>query len=148
MIVNSLCNTCMQAYQILVETRDISLLKQIATEDGTLCKCPRLCGGFINLVGDQTITAMTSDPRLKAPMKITGSELYKAVNGAGLPDEIPQSKETVEAILKANKVVAAKVEDLDGRLYLHEVELEGGLVVHLASGLRGAQVLKVTKEAR
>jgi len=145
-IINSLCNSFLQPYQILVETRDIGLLRQIASDDGGMAPCPRLCGGAINLVGDPTITAMTSDPRLKQPMKITGTELYRAVNGAGLPDELPQSRETVEAILKANKVVEVKVEELNGKLYLHEMSLENGLTIHLASGIRGAQVLKVTRE--
>ncbi len=148
MILNSLCNLCFQPYQILIEVSDISLIRQIAVEDGKLAPCPRLCGGFINMQGDETIEQMAKDPRLKNPMSLTGKELYKAVNGAGLPDEVPQSKETIEALLKANKVVSTKLEELNGKYYLHEMVLENGLTLHLAAGLRGAHVIKVTKEMR
>jgi hypothetical protein len=147
-ILNSLCNTCFQPFQVLIEMSDVNLIRQIAVEDGKLAPCPRLCGGFINMQGDDTIEQMANDPRLKAPMQITGKELYKAVNGAGLPDEVPQSKETIEALLKANKVVGTKLEELNGKFYIHEVLLENGLTLHLAAGLRGAHVLKVTKELR
>jgi len=145
-ILNALCNSCLQPLQILIEGSDAPLIRQIADENGTTCKCPRLCGGHINLIGDPTIEQMANDPRLKTPMKITAKELYKAVNGAGLPDEVSISKETLDALLKAGKVVGTKLEDAHGKLYLHELLLDNGLTIHLASGLRGSQVLKVTKE--
>jgi hypothetical protein len=145
-ILFSLCNTCLQAYQILVETSDIELIKQVASDDGMTCKCPRLCGGRINLVGDDTIEAMSKDPRLREPMNISGKELYQAVNGLGLPDEVPKSIDTVSAILRANKVRDFDLGEVAGKLYLHELRLEGGITLHLSSGPFGAQVLKMTKE--
>ena len=146
MILNSLCSHCLQPLQILIETSDIPLVRQIASSDGSTAPCPRLCGGNINLISDPTIEVMAKDPRLKKALQLTGKELYRAVNGAGLPDEVPTSKETIEALLKANKVVGTKVEESLGKLYLHELLLDNGLTVHLSTGLRGAQVLKVTKE--
>lgn len=146
MIIYSLCNTCMQPLQILVETSDIELLKQISSDDGMMTKCPRLCGGTINLVGDATIEAMSKDPRLREPLSITGKELYQAVNGLGLPDEVPKSLDTVSAILRANKLKDFDLNEIAGKLYLHELRLEGGITLHLSSGPFGAQVLKMTKE--
>lgn len=148
MIINSLCNGCFQPFQLLVEPNDVHLVKEIADEAGDTCPCPRLCGGRINLVGDPVIGAMAKDRRLKQPMSITGKQLYQAVNGMGLPDEVPKSGEVVNAILIANNVVKASwEEDPSGNIYLHELTLKNGMVVHLTSGARGAQVLKVTKGA-
>jgi hypothetical protein len=146
MIIRSLCNSCFQTYELMVEPGEVHLVKQVATDDGITCPCPRLCGGKINLAGDPAIEAMTKGQAMRTPLPLSGKELYKAVMGAGLPDEIPQAKETLEALLKANKVVGMMLEEDDKKFYLHELKLENGLTLHLASGLRGAQVLKVTKE--
>ena len=78
-------------------------------------------------------------------MAVTGRQLYQAVLGMGLPDEVPKSTEMVDSILRANRVVKVSVEEHEGKLYLHELHLENGSVVHLASGMKGAQVLKVTR---
>ena len=144
MIVRSLCNTCFQPYELLLEASDLDLIKQVADEQGHTAPCPRLCGGRINLVGETNIGAMAG--MLKQPLHISGKQLYQAVNGLGLPDELPQSKIGLESLLKANKVVDVVLEEWGGRFYLHELKLENGLVFHLASGAKGAQVLKVTQE--
>jgi hypothetical protein len=146
-MILSVCNSCLQPFQILLEAGDVDLVKQISVDDGgRLCKCPRLCGGKINLVGDPVITAMTD--KLREPMTITGRELYVAVHGLGLPDEITKDPEVIRALLKSNKVADLFLEEINGRVYLHEVRLENGYTLHLAAGARGAQVLKVTKERK
>lgn len=145
MIINSLCNSCLQPFQILLESGDADLIRQLSEADeGRMCLCPRLCGGKINLFGDPTISVMAD--KLREPMTLTGKELYKAVNGMGLPDEVPKDVEVVKALLKSNKVADLYLEEINGRLFLHELKLENGYTVHLAAGARGAQVLKVTKE--
>jgi hypothetical protein len=144
MILMSLCNSCLQPFELLVQPSDAHLVKQIADKDGLTAPCPRLCGGRINLVGNPVIKEMAS--KLKEPMRVTGQELYKAVNGMGLPDEIPTTMEVVEALLLANSVVAAAVEETDGKIYLHELSLSNGLTLHLAGGPRGSRVIKITKE--
>ncbi len=146
MIINSLCNSCLQPYRILIEISDVELIKQISDENGITCKCPRLCGGRINLIGDPTISLMADDPRLKDPLHITGRELYCAVNGLGLPDEIPKSQDIVFALMKANTVEGISIEETNGRLYLHEINLQNGITIHLGSGAFGAQILKITKK--
>ncbi len=146
MMIYSLCNTCLQPYRLILQTQDLSLLKQIASEDGQTCKCPRLCGGLINLMGDATIAAMASDKRLKEPLSITGKELFQAINGMGLPDEVHNDPSTVDAFLRSNKIVRIRTEDYNGRLYLHELQLENGVTLHLGAGGRGAQIVKMTKE--
>ena len=57
MIILSLCNSCLQPYQLLIQPSDTELVKQIASQDGHLCPCPRLCGGQINLVGSPLISS-------------------------------------------------------------------------------------------
>lgn len=146
MILLSLCNSCFQPYQVLLQPSDVELVKQVADEGGQSCPCPRLCGGKINLIGDATISAMGKDRRLKDPIHITGRQLYQAVNGLGLPDEIPTDALVVDSLLKSNKLTGSVVEEVNGRLYLHELKLENGITIHLAAGQRGAQVLKMTKE--
>lgn len=148
MMIYSLCNTCLQPFDLMVEVKDIELIKQVADESGNVCPCPRLCGGSINLVGDVTIDQMAKDPRFKDPIKLSGKELYQAVKGLGLPDEIPKSIEVVAAMLKANPVKDFDLSEVAGKLYLSELRLEGGVVLHLTSGPHGAQVLKMTKERR
>jgi hypothetical protein len=145
MVINSLCNTCLQPFELMLEASDLPLIKQISDPEGNLAPCPRLCGGFINLVGEPTLTVMAKDRRLKKPLRIGGKELYQAVNGLGLPDEIPSSSELIQALLKSETVKKAIIEDSNGRLYLHELHMSGGTIIHLTGGLKGAEVLKVTK---
>lgn len=146
MIIYSLCNTCLQPYQLLIESSDIGLIQQIMDETGNTCECPRKCGGRINLVGDPTIEAMSKDIRLKNPLSISGKELYQAVNGLGLPDEVPKSTDTVSAILRAEKINEVSIGEIQERIYLHEIKMTGGITIHLGSGPYGAQILKMTKE--
>lgn len=148
MMIHSLCNSCLQPYQILVEPSELGLIKEISDADGLTCKCPRLCGGVINLVSNHTISKMSIDPRLKDPLQLTGKELYKAIGGLGLPDEIPKNAETVAALLTASGLKGFDLHETGGKLYLSELELFGGTKLHLSSGPHGAQVLKVTKERR
>lgn len=148
MIINSLCNTCLQPFTIILTADDARLVKQIADESGHTAPCPRMCGGHINLIGDPVISSMAEDPRLREPMTITGLELFQAVGGMGLPDEIPKDLTVIEALLKSNpiKTVSLEKNEVNGKFYLHEMHLEGGIVFHLAAGARGAQILKITKE--
>lgn len=144
MIIHSLCNTCFQPYELLVETSDVELLKQVSDELGHTSPCPRLCGGTINLVGDRTITEMTQDRRMRDPLRISGKELYQAINGLGLPDELPLTEDVVDLLLDS-KVVVFSYNEVDGKFYLSEIVFAGGRSMHLTSGPRGAQILKITK---
>lgn len=146
MIVQSLCNKCYQPYTILLDPSDLPLIKQLASDDGRFVSCPRLCGGQINITMDHDVATMSKDRRLREPMNITGKQLYKAVNGAGLPDEISCSAVTILALLQANKVGSVAFESVGQDLYIHEIRLGDGVVIHLTAGQRGAKVLKITKE--
>lgn len=145
MIVRSLCNTCLQRFELLLKPGDAPLLRQIAQESGKFCPCPRLCGGMINLQHDPAIEQLQEGPRLRDPMTLTGAQLYQAVNGAGLPDEIPKDEAVIDSLLRANHIVKCALEHVGDRIYLHELHLSNGSVIHLAAGGRGAQVLKVTR---
>jgi hypothetical protein len=144
-IIRSLCQSCLQPFTITVQGSDAHLVRQLS-EDGLTAACPRLCGGRINLVGDPVIAQMSVDRRLKEPLSLTVTELYRAVNGMGLPDEVPKSFTVIKALFKANPLKAVDLEEVDGKFYLHELHLDDGVVVHLAAGSRGAQILKITKE--
>lgn len=148
MIINALCNSCLQPFQLMVEPGEVSLVKQIASDDGTTCPCPKLCGGAINLVGDPVISAMAADGRMREPISLSGKQLYQAVSGMGLPEEVPKNADIVDAMFKANKVVKVDTETHHGRIYLHEIHFENGVVIHLASGAKGAHVLRMTKETK
>lgn len=145
MIIHSLCNSCLQPFELAISVSEVSLVKEITDEDGATCPCPRLCGGRINLVGDAVISEMAADRRLRDPIRVTGKQLYQAVNGLGLPDEIPSSKEVLEALLVGSDVVGTVTEEFNRVLFLHEIKLKNGFVIHLGAGLKGAQVLKITK---
>lgn len=143
MIVKSLCNTCFQPFQLLLQASDANLMKELMDNNG-LADCPRLCGGKINLIGEPPLD-LEKNVRLKEPMHLTGKQVWVAVQGAGLPDEIPQDPTVVESLLKANQVVGVELERWGEKLFLHELHLENGVVVHLTGGVKGAQVLKLTK---
>lgn len=144
MILRTACAGCLQTYELLIESGDIPLVKQVA--DGTTAPCPRLCGGRIPLLGDPALELVTQGLSLRSPMLLTGRELYLAVSGAGLPDEMPSDETTTLALLKTHKVIEADVEKVGKEVYLHELRLEGGICLHLSAGSRGARILKVTKE--
>lgn len=147
MMIRSVCNNCLQPFNILLGPDDARLMMEISIEDhGQLCKCPRLCGGKINLAADPSIAIMAD--RLKEPLTITGKELYVAVHGLGLPDEIVKDPAVIRSLLQANRVSDVTLEEVAGRLYLHELRLDNGTTLHLAAGARGAQLLKVTKDKK
>ena len=145
MIINSVCSTCLQPFKILVQTSDLELVKQVSTNEGRTCPCPRLCGGEINLVGEPQLL---DGIRLRDPMELTGLQLFQAIGGLGLADEIPKDGTVIDALFKAYRIVSVQIEEIGGLCYLHELRLEGGVIVHLSSGARGARVLKITKEAQ
>ena len=145
MIIQSLCNSCLQPFRLIIEPKEVSLIKEISDDTGTLCPCPRSCGGMINLVGDPTIKEMGCDPRLKTPISISGTQLYQAVKGMGLPDEIPKSGILIDSLLRASPVCKTLTEEYGKDIFLHEITLENGTTIHLTSGCKGAQILKVTK---
>lgn len=146
MIINSLCNTCLQPFVLTMTSDEARLVKQITDESGHTAPCPRLCGGHINLIGDPIISSMAEDRRLRDPMSISGLELYQAVGGMGLPDEIPKDLTVIESLFKAGTLSGVSVEEVNGKFYLHEIRLSNGAIFHLAAGSRGAQILKITKE--
>ena len=142
MIIYSVCNSCYQSFSLTVMPGHTELMNQIRDEDEITCPCPRLCGGKINIVNIPELSNASRTP----PMVITAQELYQAVNGMGLPDEIPSDPLVVDALLRANKIAKTVMEEVNGRVYIHEVVLENGVVVHFASAARGACILKTTKE--
>lgn len=145
MIVHALCNTCLQRFELRVQPGDAALLKQLADEHG-LTQCPRLCGGKINLANpsNEAFRAMMAHPGLKDPVPLLVSELYKAVHGGGMPDEVPQSFELAAALFKAHPVESVFLEQDGSSIYLHEIRF-GHCTLHLSAGRRGAQVLKITR---
>ena len=142
MIVHSVCTTCFQPFNLLIQASDVELVKQISTNEGRSCPCPRLCGGEINLIGSPDLDGV----QLRDPIELTGLQLYQAAGGMGLPDEVPKDLTVIDSLFKSYRVVSVEVEEVGGSFYMHEIRLEGGVVVHLASGGRGARILKITKE--
>lgn len=143
MIIHTLCNACLQAYELWVESGDIGLMKQLVPDGQVpMCPCPRLCGGQI-LLGENPLVG---DPRLRTPLKISVKELFKAVKGAGLPDEVPKSADLIQALFKGYNVTGIKVEQVGDEVYLHEVMFENGNTVHLGYGPKGARIFKITRE--
>jgi len=142
MFLITICNSCYARFDVTIAPETSHLLAQMADEDG-LAPCPRHCGGKINMTGDVTITSIAQEQ--KEQVHLTTMELYRAIHGAGLPDEIPKSGELVEAMLKTHKVKDALVEEVGDRIFVHELVLENGSTIHLTAGGRGAQVLKVTR---
>lgn len=142
-IIKTFCNTCLQSYEILVEPKEVHLIKDVVNQE-KMALCPRMCGGNVLIDSTSDLTEMTKV--LRAPMTLTGREFYSAVHGNGLPDEVPKHPDTVESILKANRVKGATVEQRFGRIYLSKLQLENGFDVHLSSGLCGAVIVKITKE--
>jgi hypothetical protein len=120
----------------------VELVKQVSTDEGRKCPCPRLCGGEINLVDEPKLV---EGIRLRDPIELTGLQLFQAVNGLGLEDEIPKSSVVIDSLLKTLRVVSVDLEEVNGNFYLNELRLERDVVVHLTSGVRGARVLKITK---
>lgn len=144
MIVTTLCNSCLQSFELQVSSEETYLLREIMGEDSTI-DCPRLCGGKILFSSTKGLANMANDPRLRDPVRLTGKELYKAVKGVGLPDEVPSSKEVVEALLVANQVIGAEIEVVGKRIFLHELRLKNRTILHLSSGKHGCEVVKITR---
>jgi hypothetical protein len=129
---------CHQAFEIDLQASEAHLLDEIVEADKT-CSCPKNCGGRILMVDDD------SDTLPRYPIHVTTKELYQALHGAGLPDEIPNDLNVIAALLKANTVTNLSIENFNNRLYLHEIELSDGSTIHLAAGAKGALVMKITK---
>ena len=143
MILLSTCNSCLTRFEILVEPKDIGLIKQVADASGNTAPCPRLCGGRINLTGNPILDTVA--PMMKEPLHLTATQYFQAVKGLGLPDEIPHDKDVITALLRAYAVVDTVLQEDNGKFYLHEIHLSNGIILHLGAGLRGAIVIKITK---
>lgn len=144
----SICNRCFQSYELTILPKDRELMSQI--EDPTsFTKCPRHCGGLINLYPVVEFSELQGNALSKDPMQLTAKELYAAFYGSGLPDELPRRTEIVESLLKANTITAVKLEQADetSGIYLHAIELANGLTIHLGGGI-GPRVVKITKEMK
>lgn len=135
------CQNCRQSYNLLLTSEDAHLLDQIRDSE-TTCPCPRLCGSSVSLVESGDLQR----GEWEHPVTLTGQELYRAVNGMGLPDEVPHDPIVVDSLLKSGKVTRTLMEDIGGRLYLHEISLDNGATIHFSSAAKGACVLKITKE--
>jgi hypothetical protein len=141
-IFDALCNSCLQPFVVTVGPDEKQLVQGELDADGH-CACPRLCGGKL-LLGDAA-NKVREGAQLAKPLHLTGTELFQAIHGLGLPDEVTDDPDLVEALLKTNPVTGAKLEQVMGRVFLHELHLANGMVVHLTAGARGAQLLKVTR---
>ena len=140
----TVCNTCLQPIELRLDPDEVRLVKEMVAEDKTI-QCPRLCGGRILMTPSPELSKMVSDSRLRDPVVLTGKELYKALLGAGMPDEIPASPEAVEALLLANKVIGVEVVRDGKSIGITELRLANKTIIHLASGRIGAAVLKITR---
>lgn len=144
MILVTVCNSCLQPFELQVSPDETHLLKELLDDSDTIA-CPRLCGGRVVLTPSKELTDLLADSRLRDPVRMTGKELYKAVNGGGMPDEVPASREAVEALLLAHPVIGVGM-DVDGKhISINELRLSNRTIIHLTSGRLGAEVLKITR---
>lgn len=137
MILTTSCDRCSCTFRIFMTPEESHLLDQLE-KDG-LAECPRLCGGSIQVKTSSDISS------LKEPLTLSLRELYQAVNGYGLPDEIQTDPVVVESLLKSSKVVSVSTELSGKRVILNSLTLDNGSTLHLVSSSRGACVLKITK---
>jgi hypothetical protein len=139
---NGLCNSCFQRYVLTVRPQERGLLA--GYEDKGLLDCARGCGGKV--IFGQDAAAMAEGAQLAPPLHVTATEYYKALGGMGLPDEVTDDPDLIEALFKAHRVDSVMLELAMGRIFIHEIRLENGMTVHLSAGAKGAQVLKVTRK--
>jgi hypothetical protein len=146
MKIRSVCNKCFQMYDLVIAPEYSALLESLSEADGKLAKCPRLCGGKINLVLIKQLK-VPKNRMYKEAMEITIPELHAAIYGNGLPDEIPKDELVLESLLLAHKVKSVETHKIHGGVYLDSLLLENGVRVHLAGGI-GPRVVKLTKEGQ
>jgi len=150
-ILRSACETCFQRFLISIEEDAVGLLSDLKGDDD-LCMCPRLCGGMINVSRDSAIELVIdslSSKQVKEPIHLTVKELYRAVHGGGLPDELPKSGYATNKLLEGQIIKKVVLDDRgDGEVYLQELVLGNGLIIHMSSGLFGAQILKIVEGER
>ena len=144
MKIFSVCNTCFQTYSLITEQEYTALLKSLEELGGSLAKCPRLCGGKINIVPVEELK-LPKNRMFKEPLELTVKELYAAIHGNGLPDEIPKDVLVVEAMLLSSKIKKVETDTIHSGIYLNSLTLENGVTIHLGGGI-GPRVVKVTKE--
>jgi hypothetical protein len=141
--LTTLCNTCLQPFELQVSPDETHLMKEFLAEDMTM-PCPRLCGGRILFSTTASDLVKRGGP-LRDPIRLTGKEYFKAAHGGGMPDEVPASKEAVESLLIANHVLAMETEQVGRDVYIHEIRLSNKTIIHLTGGQRGAVVSKITR---
>jgi hypothetical protein len=138
-ILNTHCDKCFQAFEIDLNSTEVPMLQDLVDENKTV-SCPRGCGGRVPMSDDENAL------RGRHPIHLSGLSLYQALHGAGLPDEIPCDINVLAALLKANTVINVSVEEHNKKIYLHEIDMSDGSTIHLAAGLKGALVMKITKK--
>jgi len=85
--------------------------------------------------------------RLVDIREVTPHEAYAAIHGLGVPEEQDCSAAAVERLFLERKVVKVRTEQIRNshRCILKEIELEGGMKVHLGSSTYGATVYRVSQ---
>jgi hypothetical protein len=142
-IFAAICTTCLQRFEIRVAPSERGLLEQLTSD--ALCKCPMSCGGEITMGSIEEISKAVVGKKLAAPMSLTGTQFYQAVNGLPLPSQVPPDEMVLDALLRTHGVTKTKFETVGSRVYIHELTLSNGVTIHLCAGGRGAQVLKITR---
>jgi hypothetical protein len=132
------CATCKSAFEIRFEKpSDISLLSHMLVNGQVDCVCPRKCTG--------RIAQQAQFAEGVFPLSVTVQELFQAVSGMPLPDEVPKSAIFVLSLLKSERVLEARCEEEGGSIFLHSITLTNGCTIHLCASGRGPQVLKITR---
>jgi hypothetical protein len=78
---------------------------------------------------------------------LTPIEMFSALSGFGLPDEMPSSVENVSQTLSSSPIKRVVGQNVPGtkRCSIDFVELENGVRIYLGASTHGAVVYRITK---
>lgn len=140
------CDACLMAVIVVGDPDDIRRLitHHPMWKDGLPCVREGCLEKMYQL--DVLPDMLRSQANVLEQVELTPEELFRAMGGFGLPEEIGFAPEMVRALLLSSKVVGMSADKVvSGRVILDRLDLEDGTSLHLASSRQGPVVFKVTR---
>ena len=141
------CDSCLTVVRFVDDPQVCqSFLEHSIWEGGY--PCVRQCGAKMTRIpgGEWETWKSSHDEGILKLYELSMAELFRAMSGFGLPDELQVEPEYVKALLLSNPITDLLLQRSDsGRTVIKRLDLKNGLSIHLASSPRGATVYKITR---
>lgn len=143
------CDSCLQVIRVQGDPEELCrLIAQNPTWKDRLPCVNSGCSGPLKLLTEDVLALLSNvlEPGLIGVVDLTPREMFQALCGFGLPEEVGQAPEVVVALLRSTSIsdVAVRISP-SGRTIIDRLDLSNRLSIHLAASPDGAVAFKITR---